>query len=158
MNQQVIGALVLDQGSGFITWYTNGSLRFQGLDGEIGVALRGHEGPVVGALALADGAGFLSWSEDGTLRLWGAGGESNAVLRGHEGGVRGALALADGGGFLSWSSDGAIRRWDGSGRPVNLWLSPAGPITQVSSLGVPDQYLVVYGGNVDIVKLPASPD
>jgi hypothetical protein len=143
----------LEGGAGFLSWSQDHTLRLWGPAGEKGSVLRGHHGAITGALALEGGAGFLSWSNDCTLRFWGPAGEKGSVLHGHEERVNGALVLEGDAGFLSWSRDGTLRLWSKACKLLNAWLSPSGAITHVEAYGLLDHYLVVFGGNVGIVRL-----
>lgn len=152
-DEGVKGALALENEAGFLSWSSDGTLLLWSLQGDVLAVLHGHEGRVRGALALEGNAGFLSWGDDRKLRLWGLAGEDRGVLSGHELGVVGALAKKGGTGFISWGREGSLRLWDQRGKLQNLWLSPCGAITHVEPYGESGRYLVVFGGNVGIVRL-----
>ena len=150
----VTGAVVLDDGNGFLSWSDDNTLRLWDITGDQRAVLRGHDDRGLGALALTDGSGFISWGGDGSLRLWAATGEDCGPLCDHEARVTGALILPGNRGFLSWGKDGMLRKWDQSGILRNIWLSPAGAITQVELYGDEDHFLIVFGGHVGIVRVP----
>ena len=123
-------------------------------EGKQRAELTGHEDKVSGALLLPNGEGFVSWSHDGTLLKWSADGAKGPAFLGHREAVNGALLLARDRNILSWSMDGTIRVWDSGGRLLNLWFSPAGPISHVEPCEKLDHYFVSFGKYTGTVRLP----
>ena len=153
-SNSVIGALTLSENSGFLSWSFDHTLRLWSYEGKQRAELTGHEDKVSGALLLPNGEGFVSWSHDGTLLKWSADGAKGPAFLGHREAVNGALLLARDRNILSWSMDGTIRVWDSGGRLLNLWFSPAGPISHVEPCEKLDHYFVSFGKYTGTVRLP----